>query len=229
MKARFIGSLLTLSLLPGCTSVWQSKEPVQPTTYTLPDYRRDRSVGNLRRLALLPLHYKIRRGSETLALGYVEGVTHSIAAYLKEEKGYEIVVVAGERNAWREDIVKHPEFGTSARLAERWSAAGEDGPDQKLVTETGRALEVDGVITAWVEYDPGRSELRQTGWAVANIFLLNAPLFYEMAHDRFRISIRETASGRVVWRGKVSELNQPPQVTKVLENLENALPAQLTR
>ena len=227
---KYLPLLATALALSACVDVSQTNEPGRPITYSVPDYRNNRSVGNLRRLAVLPFAFELRHGDLEQARAYAATASSLLAEYLENDKGYAVVAVHATGGGWTADSVHDPALGSA--LQTTWDAARTDAQRADAVRRIGRALDVDGVVSGWLEYDsrtlPGGEGLGVT-FALMNILLLNGPLFYEMSHDRVRIHIYETASGRTLWKVAASNPTGPPGVASLLGNLENAIPAQLVR
>jgi hypothetical protein len=235
MKSNTGPLFLTAFFLFGCASEWRTDQPVKPTTYRLPAYRSERSVGNLRKLAVLPV--RIRRVGTFSVVKQDErweaAVAHDAASYLSREKGYETVPVADENGAWRPELIGKPEHGSMEHLKETWEAARSEEDIAAAAGMIGRALGVDGVVSMWMEeYDTG-SLAGGTLWGFANILLLNGPLFYMILHTNAEAVIYETYSGQPVWRSKLSgdpeRRGQTAVIPAFFENLENAIPARLVK
>jgi hypothetical protein len=219
----------------GCASEWRAEQPITPTTYRLPAYRSEQSVGNLRRLAVLPV--RVRRVGTFSIVKQEErweaGIAHDAARYLTREKGYQAVPVVDENGGWHPELVVKSEYESIDILKENWEAARSEEDVAATVSKIGRALDVDGIISMWMEeYDTG-STAGGALWGMANIFLLNAPLFYGMMHTNAEAVIYQTYSGQPVWRSRLSGDSQrkiQPSVTRAFfANLENAIPARLVK
>jgi hypothetical protein len=231
-------------LFQGCATEWRTDTPARPISYELPAYRAERAVGNLRRLAILPVrtipvgHFGVPvSGSPDKPAAFGKQLGESAGTYLASEKGYETVAVEGDTGAWRPGIIVHPEHGSIEALMAAWKVARTDVETEAAIKRIGGALDVDGVVAIWIEYStvtPGDSA-ENIGWAVLNLFLANAPLFYDMSHTYAEAVIFETASGRPVWRQQLSghafvwNSGTPLSERLFFENLENAIPALLIR
>lgn len=232
-------------LLQGCATELRADAPVRPISYQLPAYRAERSIGNLRRLAILPVRarrtgqfaqplsdgpYELHPSSRTIGEG--------VAAYLSNEKGYETVLIEGDAGDWRQELLAHPEHGSIEELQAAWGAARSEGEVKQVVQRLGRALGVDGVLLLWMDYSTVKQEedAKNVGAALLNLFLLNGPLFYAMSHTAAEAVIFETATGQPAWRIQLSgaeaniwQRNVPVSPQKFFANLENAIPAQVIR
>ncbi len=235
MMPRLTATILTLSLLPGCAADWRSQRGTVPTTYVARASRASRSVGNLQRLAVLPLRvdqvtvYALWSKASRRETGepYVD-----MCDYLIRAKGYDVVRVVDPDGNWRsaEDAV--PESGTIEELVQRWAEA--EGPAARAVAmrRLGQALRVDGILAAWAQEQAGGVDfLEGVGLGVANVLLMNLPLIYSLSHTYAEAVIYETASGEPVWRRQLSGLFEGKDVRRVwpalVEDLENAIPRQL--
>jgi hypothetical protein len=235
MKSNISFLFLTALFLFGCANEWRAEQPIKPTTYRLPAYRSEQSVGNLRKLAVLPA--RIRRvGTFSIANQderWEAGLAYDAAGYLSREKGYDAVAVVDDNGAWRPEWIVKTEYGPIENLQEIWEAAASEEDVAAAVSTIGRALNVDGVVSTWLEeYDPG-STAGGALWGMTNIFLLNAPLMYMIMHTNAEAVIYETYSGQPIWRSKLSgdveRKIQPSVVRAFFENLENAIPARLAK
>ncbi len=200
--------MLLLAVLAGCASEWQTREPVQPTTYAAPVYRAAASVGRLGRLAVLPVDLHVETTAESGDMITAErerqrlarALQTQVSAYLIEQKGYDARTV--ETAIADADAARH---------------------------DAGVGLNVDGIVVVerWIK--PAWS----TAKAILNVFTLNIPLFRAMNAPNLRISIYETASGRLVWRneqkGEESDLNARVDLAAALGDLDNAIPPQLRK
>jgi hypothetical protein len=230
-------------LLQGCASEWRGAEPVRPLSYDLPAHRSERSVGNLRRLAIVPIRVKPigiwgtpRTGTSAEVAAFASGFAASSAAYLSTEKGYDVVVVADESGIWIPEIFKQPEHGSMVELRSAWESAGTAADIENVTMRLGRALGVDGLLVMSIELPekPG-DDPATIGLGLLNLFLADIPLFYYLSHTAAEAIILETASGKAVWRMGISggryrlEGGWPIFPSEFFEDLENAIPARLTR
>lgn len=234
MMPRSITAILTLALLPACATDWHAQRGTVPTTYELPSSRANRSVGNLRRLAVLPL--RVDRVTVfavwTKASRQEAGEAYDgLCGYLTETKGYEVVRVVDPDGSWRAEAVATPEFGTIEQLVQSWTGAEGDAARAAAMHRLGQVLRVDGILAAWTqEYATDVGFLEGTGLGVANILLLNLPLLYFLQHAYAEAVVYETASGEPVWRRRLSGPSEGKSARGVwptlLEDLENAIPVQ---
>lgn len=205
-------SLLLCSACAASVSTWQASDEITPLTYRPVNPSVKRSVGKLRQLVLLPIRFE--RVDEDGAPGSVSAwdvekwasLTFQI---LSEEKGYEILPME-----FYQDIL-----ATALRVSvdavrrypdslERWARDSPDGalpPEEvvTIVTRLGRVLHADGVI------------------------------LIQVLKRETRADIYEVATGRIVWRSRLSGsapllpsragLRIRP-LESVLEPLEQAVP-----
>ncbi len=238
MRVRVIAPVLVMALLPGCATEWRSQHGTVPTTYPLPAYRVDRSVGNLRRLAVLPprLDCVGPFALWTHSSRPEDGTCGSCSALA--DKGYEILRVGDAAGAWRADAVVAPEFGSIEELERAWAAADGDETRIDVVRRLGRALQVDGIVAVWAQELRCEKVTAGTGTfllvlgaGLANIALMDLPLFYYLQHTYAEAVVYETASGALVWRRRLSgptEGGSPSGIWSALfSDMENAIPSQL--
>jgi hypothetical protein len=234
-----LSSVLALS---GCASEWRTQAPVTPTSYAAPSYRSPSSVGRLARLAVPPARVDIEADEKTRATpewaarraALARDTAAKVAEYLSRTKGYDAFAVAGADGRWRSELAAPPGPPDLEQLEAAWSAVS--GADDRLpaAQAIGAAFGADGVVLVerWIK------KPWTTGKAIANIVLLNALLFSALADTNARVSIYESASGSLVWRGKLTgEISRADgeggyvrrDVESLLQDLENAVPAQLRR
>lgn|GEM_PF-1129924 len=217
-----------------CTYHTQSKDPVAPVTYEATQYREANSVGNLRRLAVMPVELKPYKGKyscekdqEAAALNY----ENACIKFLTEKKGYEIVVVRDSEEKWRSELLSDARYSSIKDLCQMWHKEIAKGNTVSVIQKIGRALNVDGVLVVQIK--------ERKPWGVAdallNLALLDIPLFYNIASPEVSAWIYETATGRLIWREERSivitgnESVNTDSLISIFEELENALPRQLIK
>lgn len=204
-----LATLLLLGLLLACSREWRTDAPVQPTTYAAPSYRAANSVGRLGRLAVLAVDLHLEADADEQARPEWRARRDRLARDLQLEVRDYLVVKKG----YDAQVVDDPP-----------PPPGEDG-----MRAIGGRLNVDGVVVVerWLK------KPWSTSRAVMNVFLLNAPLFQALSSLNLRVSVYETASGRLVWRheskGEIEAGKAPLDLAGVLGDLENAVPLQLRR
>jgi hypothetical protein len=238
MRLQVIAPVLGIVLLPGCATEWRSQHGTVPTTYPLPAYRVDRSVGNLRRLAVLPPRldcvgaFALWTQSSRLKGGACESCS-ALA-----DKGYQILRVGDDAGAWRAEAVVAPEFGPIEELERAWAATAGDEARARVVQRLGRALQVDGIVAVWAQ-EPRCEKasggistfLLGFGAGIANIALMDLPLVYYLQHTYAEALVYETASGAPVWRSRLSGPTEGQSLNGIwsalFSDMENAIPSQL--
>ncbi len=232
MRLRLIAPVLVLALLPACATEWRAKRGAVPTTYPLPAYRADRSVGNLRRLAVLPpridgvTSFALWTKSSRQASGPLCEVCDALAA-----KGYEVVRVDDHAGAWRAEAVLAPEFGPIEDLERAWAAARGDEARAEAARRLGRALQVDGIVAVWTAEITSGGFVEGFLFGIGNIALMDLPLFYYLQHTHAEALVYETATGAPVWRSRLSGPSEKKSTksmwSELFSDMENAIPPQL--
>ncbi len=229
---RFLCGLVAASFLNGCATEWHTDQPVAPITYRVPAYRTERSVGNLRRLAILPVRVRhvdvfslVTQSEKTDA-----GLTYQAVNYLSEQKGYEVVPIVDRAGEWRPEVILRSEFGSIDDIKTAWEQARSEGEIADVVKKTGRALNVDGVVLIWQEEKDKEVNATEVVEIFVNVFpLFFTPMWYALLHVGAEALVYEALSGQVVWRNQFSGGGVQPLVSGFFENLENAIPAQLAK
>ena len=214
MSCAVLAMLVTLA---GCTREWRTEAPVTPSTWSAQSYRSTSSVGRLSRLAVLPVVLEMEAPDAHMSAQELDALKQKLRASL------------------RADVVDF----LVARKGYEARAVDADPPDRGPATmqAIGAANAVDGVVVIerWL------ARPWSTAKAIGNIFMLNIPLFMALSAENLRITIYETATGARVWEGtlkgedgmdtairnedKAGQLDLSP----ILGDLENAVPAQLRR
>ncbi len=229
---RNIFFVLLLLTICGCTYHSQSKDPIAPVTYKATPYRSADSVGNLRRLVLMPVKIKAYKGKydsakdqKAAALSYKNACAH----FLTEKKGYEIVVVSDTDGKWRSSLFENSGYDNIQDLYQKWHKEKAEKHTASVIQKIGGALNVDGVLVI-------RTKERKPWGAIEgilNITLMNIPLFYSLASPDIGAWIYETAKGRLVWREEHStfgiETTRASDLIRLFADLENAVPRQLIK
>lgn len=194
--------------LAACTSTTVTEEPVTPTTYTAPSYRAASSVGRLARLAVAPLTLDWRDSN----------------------RSKDAVAFAAAQDAVRQDtrdalvrFLTETKGYTVVAMAE-----DADLRSDAARAAAGRLWGVDGIVVVerWIR------QPWDTWDGLLNIALMNGPLVKMLSETSLRMSIYETASGRLVWQaewhGRDTEA-APVDWSERLVDLDNAVPAVLQR
>jgi hypothetical protein len=202
-------TLLMLAMLFGCSTEWRTGEPVKPSTYEAAAFRSASSVGRLSRLVVMTVQFHLE----------AEDNERSQPSWLerRDRLGREL----------QSSITNY--LATQKGYEVRAIDAPAPDSDAAVLREAGQRLGVDGVVVVerWI------MKPWSTAQGILNVFLLNAPLFRAMSTPNLRISIYETASGRLVWvremQGMETEADLNVDLAPVLGDLENAVPPQLRR
>lgn len=230
--------LLVLAMC-GCTYHSQTEEPVTSVTYEAPQYRSVSSIGNLRRLALMPIEIKSYKGKYDSAkdqLAAALSYEDACANYLANKKGYEIVVLRDVDEKCRNGLLENVECICNQELYQKWEKTTAKKKTKSVIQEIGRELNVDGILVIWIK--ERRINEGTWGWrAGLNIALMNIPLFYNIVAPDIGASIYETATGQLVWREAHSVLAETADISTttsdclvdIFADLENAVPRQLIK
>jgi hypothetical protein len=205
----------------GCAP-WQTSEPVTPASYKISSARISRTVGKLRRLAVLRVDQappKACRQGFDCAASLGSDDPKGFVGTIITNKGYEVIVLDEARYA---DWLRPPSRdGLAVELFAHLHEPGDGsaGPRTRALLEQLREEDrVDGLLVVGAEY------------------------FLE-AYPVYRVLVFETTSARAVWRNEWNSTNQladhfknmgAPQagllpVESLLEPLEPAVPKVLTR
>ena len=209
--------LAMLVALAGCTREWRTEAPVTPSTWSAQSYRSTSSVGRLSRLAVLPVLLEMDSPDADMSAQELDAVKQKV------------------RTSLRADVVDFlvTRKGYEAR------AVDAELPDRAPTTiqAFGATNVVDGVVVIerWL------ARPWSTAKAIGNIFMLNIPLYMALSAENLRITIYETASGARVWEGTLKgedgmntairgkDTGGRLDLSPILGDLENAVPAQLRR
>lgn len=238
--------LLTSIALSGCAA-WQTAETVTPISYSVSRERIPRTIGKLRRLALIPLYQpapKICNGSgngPALAPDqwYVGPALTSL-----QDKGYEIVLLKEIIDAHTRNQLLNPSFLESIG---KWSIQTQGPLDPSLgnaISSFGKQNNFDGLLILQMEETcPFANQAFRTLLGISTLglseFLPNPSL--QQIHYEIWATIIEVSGARPVWRSHVlPELidwwQDGPFATErrsatdsLFEDLEAAIPKILTR
>lgn len=232
--------------LVGCAP-WQTAQPVHPTSYQVSREHIPRTVGKLRRIALIGIHQsapKACEGNGEVTLLH-QGLDAEAATYLGDIKGYEVILPnhagglewapPGQEQALLEEIAA-------------WSKNTRDdatlGPlTLALLDRAGHDARVDGLVLLHVELtcaranQPFRVFLGVASLGVSEV--LPDPKL-AVTYPVYRAAILETSGHRCVWRNMPSPAWKgtrdyfkqgaiKPAVHELFDELEPAIPKLLTR
>lgn len=216
---RHLAITLLLGLLYGCANEWRTGEMVAPSTYEAPSYRSASSIGRLSRLGVLPAMLHMTGSNDELSQQAWDARSTEISHEVQ------LAVV--------EFLVTHK--GYDARDVEVSIAT----TNTDAVRMAGNSLSVDGIVLVERWFKRPWSTVD----GLINIMTLNIPLFLELSKLNQRLSIYETASGRLVWQKELqgenwgndyayfcySDSSRCIDLNGLLGDLENAVPLQLRR
>lgn len=226
---KIIALVLLLLTVHGCTYHWQSEESIEPVTYDASAYQSGKSIGKLRRLILMPANLESKE--KDLSLEEMENAAKNYqdacATFLREKKGYEIIVVREKGGGW----ALPDEYPRNARQQELYQKWHEEPPGEhsaEIIKNLGLAFHGDGVLVIRIkEQEPwGAME------GLLNIALMNIPLFYHLATADIGAWIYESSSGGLVWREERSvteTASSGDALVDLFADFENALPFQLVK
>lgn len=222
--------------LAACTSkgAWQADKDIAPITYETPASDLNRTIGKLRKLAILPGAFTVTRdgepqGAEFLRASFVS----STARFLEGERGYTVLVLTSDT------IEKLDDAELSGLLKDcsiRLASPEEDsraGPLDPCASQIGRRLDVDGVVVV------SGSRVSDRQWRFMAT-LLTASLAWPLLMSQEKIeasaTLFEVSSGDPVWRRRFSKsaaedsgVSADLAVGFLFEGLEHALPEALTQ
>jgi hypothetical protein len=210
---------LLLGLLYGCATEWRTGEIVAPSTYEAPSYRSASSIGRLSRLGVLPVMLHMTGGNDELSQQAWDARRTEISHEVQRAVVEFLVTLKGYDA--REVEVSIATTNTDA------------------VRMAGNSLSVDGIVLVERWFKRPWSTVD----GLMNIVTLNIPLFLGLSKLNQRLSIYETASGRLVWQKELqgenwgndyaylcySDSSRCIDLNGLLGDLENAVPLQLRR
>jgi hypothetical protein len=249
MKQRILAAVSVFAtFLVGCatTNVVVSSPTVTAITHRPEDQSLQRSVGLLRRLAILPLQLDFTpQNPERCALpcnweGWRRGLANNVMDYLSTGRGYEVVTLDPLAPSHvTVDLTDGELQERVSRLATFASRRSTDPPPEELavmVRDLGTRAGVDGIVIlhgstttlTWMEV-AAAFPLALSGYG------LLAAIPVEMARlgTKLEADIFEVATGRLVWTSVFSAYSKPSvpsaAVAALFDPIEPALPAVLTR
>ena len=248
-KTTILGAAAVLGMtLMGCasSSIITSSPTVTPITHRPEEHSLQRSVGLLRRLAVLPADIDFTPQNPKRCLDPCnweqlrQGLAPSVVDYLSTSRGYEAVVLdpSAPSNA-SVDLTDDDLQEGVARLAAFARERSSDAPPEelaKMIQELGMKAGVDGIVVVH------GSATVPSWWDVAIMiplaasgygFLAAFPVEMARLGIKMEADIFEAATGRMVWSAVFSSgrMDIPAGViaTKLFDPIEPALPAVLTR
>jgi hypothetical protein len=234
--------LFLCSLVLGCTSasVSRNSKEVMPVTYTaLEDARIERSVGKLRRLAVLPVQLEVSPKDPKLCLekcgwaGLDGAIEVEAIRCLGEKRGYEVtsadsLVSESTASFTSEELSKF-----AKALADKARESDSDRSPEEVVTlvkEIGSRAGLDGIVVIQGE----ATSLSVIDFVVMYAsFSLSTPLSFMRIGVSLRADVFEVATGRNVWTSTLSSGGEPSARehygTVLLDPIEPAIPRVFTR
>jgi hypothetical protein len=231
-----ISNLILIGIVAlGCTSERKTQERVSPITYNLPVYRAHNSVGNLRRLAIAPVKISAPltvHVSDNEKERFASSEAEQVASFLNYRKGYEVIVLLDGEPNWQRDPSMKISHINDAEVALRWFSSTSDEQEGLAAMEIGKKHAVDGVVSIWAERSGNPTFMEDLLAGLLTIGTFGLPIVYGITHESGRVVIYETATGLPIWSASCAVLACPTVVDKAAKlfvNIENALPAQLTK
>ena len=243
-----IAVLLALALtiqLAGCGfgAVEVSAPEAVPSTYQPDSNALERSVGMLRRLAILPIHLDVSpedgsqcaEGCDWAAIKH--SLTERVATFLRDERGYEVVVVGSGGQVTPNLRLDGADLDTVvARLvafAEARPARSPPPDAVAIVREIGAGEKVDGVVVL----HGSAQAMTYADWALMYAtFTLSAPISAIRTGISLEADVFEVARGQLVWASRHRVMagfatlpDEVRLISALLDPIEPALPAAFTR
>jgi hypothetical protein len=245
MKQTILAAVSVLvTFLVGCasTNVVVSSPTVTAITHRPEDQSLQRSVGLLRRLAILPLQLDVTpQNPERCALpcnwgAWRSGLVYNSVDYLSTRRGYEVVTLDPHVAV---DLTDGELQERVSRLATFASRRSTDPPPEELadmVRDLGTRAGVDGIVILHGNTTTlTRMEVVAAFPLALSGYGLLAAIPVEMARlgTKLEADIFEVATGRLVWASVFSAHGKPSvpsaAVAALFDPIEPALPAVLTR
>ncbi|MGA8049542.1 MAG: hypothetical protein WCA09_05135 [Burkholderiales bacterium] len=220
-----------------------SEGKITPLTYAIAEGAPVRTIGLLRRLAILPVKLETHPSpppecADTCDFG---GLRHAIAEgvprFLRDYRGYEVIVLPDELPAAAEFTRSAvADITATLRQTRDRSARPADAAVAMHLRELGAALNVDGFVLVSAE----RSIPTDAEFLGIGLLTLTFGMYFT-GHTALDVQIYEAATGRLVWRsslrtqgdalwGDSDMLPSPIKiVVQVLDSIEPAMPAVFAR
>jgi hypothetical protein len=211
-----------------------------PVTYTvLEGARIERSVGRLRRLAVLPVQLQVMPKNPKWCLekcGW-EGLDSSIEieaiTCLRDKRGYEVISLDSLTSEGAADYFTPEKVSEIAKtFADNARESDPDRPPEEvaiLVKELGSRVGLDGILVI----QGTATSLSLADWAAAYAsFSLSLPLSFLRIGVSLRADVFEAATGRNVWTSRLSSGWEPHATDHygmvLIDPIEPAIPRVLT-
>lgn len=239
-------ALLAL-LLAGCAP-WQSSAPVTPSSYSVAREAMPRTLGRLRRLAVIELQRRPPSACDSASHGEtVAGeLSPVVRELLQDRKGYEIVAPdPGADDAAGADVVAAL-AADMARARHGDEAMQLAAPARDWLAQLRTRRQVDALLVVLVESTCANAiGLLRGSMALSTLGLSEKYRSPDLIRPEtlYAAAAFESASGRLVWRhelGRGAVLldsvrrmggsgTRPPGLEQLLDPIEPALPKILTR
>ena len=232
---------IVLAMGCGHTRVPVALEDVEPRTYQPGLHALERGVGELRRLAILPLMLEVSPENEKYCFEGCDwdalrtGIARNIPLFL-ESRGYQVVelLTQSDRVEGNDGVAEEELRNASAKFAEAAIRSERDGGTElvELAQNLGVNAGVDGLVVVWgsasdmTKFDVG-------SWYAT--FSLSLPYTVLRTGVSLQCAVYEVRRGRLVWM--VSHRSPSPMgnhkpfhtiVRGLLDPIEPALPAVMT-
>ena len=245
---KFAAALTSISLLAsGCsTTVWRTPGDVTPATYLPEKTGIKRSVGRLRKLAILPVRFNINEQrskcddiipfwrpnypKKKKEEAFRRTILKNSAKTLSDWKGYEVVplteALLKKTGSGLEEAKK--ELDTLAGWAKK-SPDGSPPPEEiaGIISRIGGRYDVDGVVLM-----QGMLKLPSacTFLLVLGTASVAWPLLFVDGKSAFWVDIYEVSTGNIVWRSRgKGPRSLEGKYSDPFKSIEHALPRVLTR
>lgn len=93
-------------------------------------------------------------------------LVYEAASYLSTQKGYEAIPIVDHAGIWRPELLVKNELGSIEDLKVAWEKARTDDDIADSVRKIGRALNVDGIVSIWLEEYGGGSGIEGGLWRI---------------------------------------------------------------
>ncbi len=214
--------------------VWQDSREITPISYRVSELQSGKSVGKLRRLAILPIvfdwNYNIVEGrpSEVDENLYKRALLYRAKYILRGQKGYEVIEPEIYEDVYAEKLgISEDEMGDINNGLTAWAKTSENGalpPEsiRSMVSKLGRSLNADGLLVI-----QGHSHFCNAGFVMTVLTAsLAFPVLMICNDYELRADVFEVASGRIVWRNVIHGLDERDLVIESLFfSIEEATPA----
>lgn len=194
-----------------------TKSDVTPITYKGIDGNLERSVGKLRRLAILPLQVKVSPEDQRLCIDpcdwdlLLKNIAKDSYDYLQEKRGYEVIsldprvsppdiegISSDQSEKIAKVIIQH-----AASLTEEANSQPEI---ETLIRDFGKRLKVDGIVVIKGSATD-LTLIDGASWYLT--FALSIPISMARIGLRLEARIYETTTGKFVWGCKIYRGGSP--------------------